>query len=54
MIRGLVKQHIDSFNYLINVDMKNIILAKNNNIILSDADPSFYLKYHLEIKTYQP
>lgn len=24
-LRGLVKQHIDSFNYFINVDMKNIV-----------------------------
>jgi len=45
MFRGLVKQHIDSFNYLINEDMRNIILAKNNNLVLSDYDPSFYLKY---------
>lgn len=44
MFRGLVKQHIDSFNYLINHDMRNIILAKNNNIVLSDADPAFYLR----------
>ena len=26
-LRGLVKQHIDSFNFFINIDMKNIVKA---------------------------
>ena len=34
-VRGLVKQHIDSFNYLINVDIKNIVKARTNHIIKS-------------------
>ncbi|GAB0088725.1 DNA-directed RNA polymerase [Sergentomyia squamirostris] len=42
-IKGLVKQHIDSFNYFINVDIKKIVQA--NNKVISDADPMFYLKY---------
>ncbi|KAL9707590.1 hypothetical protein quinque_011108 [Culex quinquefasciatus] len=42
-IKGLVKQHIDSFNYFINVDIKNIVRA--NDEVKSDADPCFYLKY---------
>ena len=42
-VKGLVKQHIDSFNYFINVDIKKIMKA--NELITSDADPSFYLKY---------
>ncbi|KAL5500312.1 hypothetical protein EMCRGX_G011852 [Ephydatia muelleri] len=42
-VKGLVKQHIDSFNYFINVDMKKVVLA--NEMVTSDADPSFYLKY---------
>lgn len=41
--KGLVKQHIDSYNYFINVEIKNIVKA--NEKITSDADPSFYLKY---------
>ncbi|KAI8791779.1 DNA-directed RNA polymerase III subunit RPC2 [Biomphalaria glabrata] len=41
--KGLVKQHIDSFNYFINVEIKKIMKA--NDKILSDADPNFYLKY---------
>lgn len=42
-IKGLVKQHIDSFNHFVNVDIKKIIQA--NKLVLSDADPLFYLKY---------
>lgn len=41
--KGLVKQHIDSYNYFINVEIKKILKA--NDKILSDADPNFYLKY---------
>ena len=40
--KGLVKQHIDSFNYFINTDIKNIVKA--NDRVVSDADPSFYVK----------
>ena len=42
-VKGLVKQHIDSFNYFINVEIKKIVKA--NELVTSDADPSFYLKY---------
>lgn len=42
-VKGLVKQHIDSFNYFINVDIKKIVKA--NELVTSDADPTFYLKY---------
>ena len=42
-VRGLVKQHIDSFNYFINTEIKKIVRA--NDMIMSDADPNFYLKY---------
>lgn len=44
-VRGLVKQHIDSFNYFINIDIRNIVKAKSNQIIRSDSNPNFYLKY---------
>ena len=40
--KGLVKQHIDSFNYFINVEIKKIVKA--NAKVVSDADPLFYLK----------
>jgi len=42
-VKGLVKQHIDSFNYFINVDIKKIVQA--NKKVLSDADPNWYLEY---------
>lgn len=53
-LRGLVKQHIDSFNYFINREIKEIVRA--NQIVRSDAasqlgsspdDPAaqFYFKF---------
>lgn len=42
-VKGLVKQHLDSFNYFVDVDLKKIIKA--NEKVLSDVDPDFYLKY---------
>ncbi|XP_064629058.1 DNA-directed RNA polymerase III subunit RPC2-like [Lineus longissimus] len=42
-VKGLVKQHIASFNYFINTDIKSIMKA--NEKITSDADPNFYMKY---------
>ncbi|KDQ20564.1 hypothetical protein BOTBODRAFT_26567 [Botryobasidium botryosum FD-172 SS1] len=50
-VKGLVKQHIDSFNYFVEVDLANILKA--NNKITSDVDPRFWLKY-TEIKVGQP
>ncbi|CDK28536.1 unnamed protein product [Kuraishia capsulata CBS 1993] len=42
-VKGLVKQHLDSFNYFVDKDLKKIIQA--NQLVLSDVDPEFYLKY---------
>ena len=44
-VRGLVRQHIDSFNYLVNEEIKKIIHAKANERVTCDSDPNFYLKY---------
>ena len=44
-LRGLMRQHIDSFNHFINVEIKNIVAAKSNHEIRSDADPKFFLRY---------
>ncbi|KAK7108874.1 hypothetical protein V1264_016534 [Littorina saxatilis] len=41
-VKGLVKQHIDSYNYFINVELKKIVKA--NDKVTSDADPNFYLR----------
>ena len=43
-VRGLVKQHIDSFNYFITKELKKIIHAKGNEQITCDVDPNFYLR----------
>ena len=42
-VKGLVKQHIDSFNYFIEVELKKIVQA--NKTVLSEVDPRFYLTY---------
>ena len=42
-VKGLVKQHIDSFNYFIEVELKKIIKA--NQTVLSEVEPKFYLNY---------
>lgn len=44
-VRGLVRQHIDSFNYFINHEMGKIIHAKGNERVTCDTDANFYLKY---------
>ncbi|KAJ8646439.1 hypothetical protein MRB53_008187 [Persea americana] len=44
-VRGLVKQHLDSFNYFINCEIKKIIHAKDNERIVSDINPKIYLKF---------
>ena len=50
-VKGLVKQHINSFNYLINEDIKNIVMT--NQKIVSNSDPLFYLKY-LDVRVGAP
>ena len=42
-VRGLVKQHIGSFNYFADVDLKKIVQA--NEKVTSDVDPMFFLRY---------
>ena len=44
-VSGLMKQHIESFDYFINVDIKSIIRAKANQFVRSEQDSRFYLKY---------
>lgn len=43
-VRGLVKQHIASFDYFVKIEIRKILKA--NERIISDANPSFYLKYN--------
>ncbi|KAG9233478.1 DNA-directed rna polymeras-like protein III subunit [Amylocarpus encephaloides] len=42
-VKGLVKQHIDSFNWFINTEIKDIVKA--NKRITSEVDPHFWLEY---------
>ncbi|KUJ08545.1 putative DNA-directed RNA polymerase III subunit RPC2 [Mollisia scopiformis] len=42
-VKGLVKQHIDSFNYFVEHDIKAIVKA--NSRVLSDVDKAFFLEY---------
>mmetsp|Transcript_38743 Transcript_38743/g.50119 ORF Transcript_38743/g.50119 Transcript_38743/m.50119 type:complete len:1149 (-) Transcript_38743:193-3639(-) len=44
-MRGLMKQHIDSFNYFVETDIKNIVNASSNREVKSDVDPRWFLKY---------
>ncbi|WWD16953.1 hypothetical protein CI109_101385 [Kwoniella shandongensis] len=50
-VKGLVKQHLDSFNYFINVDIKAILAA--NAHVVSDINPYYYIKY-TDIRVGQP
>jgi DNA-directed RNA polymerase III subunit RPC2 len=45
-VRGLVKEHIDSFNYFITRGIKNIVEA--NNRIEARNDPTIYLRYAMQ------
>nr|ODO04045.1 DNA-directed RNA polymerase III subunit RPC2 [Cryptococcus depauperatus CBS 7855] len=42
-VKGLVKQHLDSFNYFVNVDIKAILAA--NSLVVSDINPKYYIRY---------
>ncbi|KAK2979008.1 hypothetical protein RJ640_023590 [Escallonia rubra] len=42
-VRGLVKQHLDSFNYFVTTGIKKIVRA--NDYIESKIDPKIYLRY---------
>ena len=44
-MRGLMRQHIDSFDYFVNVDIKQIVAARSNCEVRSEADPKFFLRY---------
>mmetsp|Transcript_6488 Transcript_6488/g.15811 ORF Transcript_6488/g.15811 Transcript_6488/m.15811 type:complete len:1189 (-) Transcript_6488:33-3599(-) len=43
--KGLVTQHIESYNHFINVTMKEIVMAPTNREIRSDADPKWFMRY---------
>jgi DNA-directed RNA polymerase III subunit RPC2 len=43
--RGLVKQHIDSYNYLVSRDIHQIVMAQSNRRLTSDIDPKWFAEY---------
>jgi DNA-directed RNA polymerase III subunit RPC2 len=49
--RGLFRHHIDSYDYFVKQDMKQILLA--NQFVRSEADPNFYLRY-LDVRVNRP
>lgn len=44
-LRSLMRQHIDSFDYFITTEMKQIVQSPSACEIRSDHDPKFYLRY---------
>jgi len=43
--KGLVTQHIDSYNHFVNVKMKQIVKAASNNRVTSESDKNWFLQY---------
>ncbi|PNX85824.1 DNA-directed RNA polymerase iii subunit rpc2-like protein, partial [Trifolium pratense] len=50
-VRGLVKQHLDSFNYFVRTDIKKIVRA--NDRIQATRYPHLYLRF-LDVKVGEP
>ena len=40
---GIARHHIESYNYLVDVEMKKIV--EHNSLVLSDSNPNIYLRY---------
>ncbi|XP_027925125.1 DNA-directed RNA polymerase III subunit 2 isoform X2 [Vigna unguiculata] len=50
-VRGLVKQHLDSFNFFVKTEIKKIVRA--NNLIRASRHPHIYLRF-LNVKIRKP
>lgn len=50
-VRGLIKQHLDSFNHFVSREIKNVLKA--NERIQCESDPNWYVKY-LDIRVGRP
>jgi DNA-directed RNA polymerase III subunit RPC2 len=44
-IRSLMRQHIDSFDHLVNVELNQIVQSPSAKVIRSEHDPNFFLEY---------
>lgn len=42
-VKGLIKQHTDSFNYFVETDLKNIVKA--NCMVHTDSDPNIFIRF---------
>ncbi|GMH28958.1 hypothetical protein Nepgr_030801 [Nepenthes gracilis] len=42
-VRGLVREHLESYNYFVNTGIKKIVRV--NNLITSSVDPNIYLRF---------
>lgn len=51
MTRGLVRQHLDSYNHFIHVELKEILKA--NEYIYCEADPNWFVQY-IDIRVGMP
>jgi len=49
--KGLVKQHVDSYNHFVDVELKKMLKA--NRFVRSDTDPKFLLEY-TDIRVMRP
>lgn len=43
--KGLVTQHIDSYNYFVTQGLKELMGAESNVLVTSEADPKWFLKF---------
>eukprot|EP00397_Hematodinium_sp_SG-2012_P003066 GEMP01003074.1.p1 GENE.GEMP01003074.1~~GEMP01003074.1.p1 ORF type:complete len:1220 (+),score=278.51 GEMP01003074.1:80-3661(+) len=43
--KGICSQHLESYNHLVAHGLKEIVFAKSNKVITSDADPNWFIEY---------
>lgn len=51
--KGFIKQHIDSYNHLVRVEMGEIVRAPGTRTLRSEMDPRFFLEF-LDCRVGQP
>lgn len=44
-VRGLVRQHIESFDHFVNRGIKAVVRARGNHRVTCEADPNWHLRY---------
>ncbi|EZG46753.1 DNA-directed RNA polymerase beta subunit [Gregarina niphandrodes] len=51
--KGFIKQHIDSYNHFVKVEMGQIVRAETARLLRSEVDPKFFLEF-LDCRVGQP